>query len=130
MTRNAFLANRAVRGPGGLFSLPSTRSVSANVKLFRSGAYQTSYTKCFFSQAVASNENFGNLYRKSGTAQKHIAKREEIPRTDFNSSFVCVMDIPGSQNTMQRRANMKRTNENRNAACRYGQVGASDRGRE
>jgi len=118
VTRNAFVANRAVRGLGGLFNLPSRRSVSANVKYFRSGAYQTSYTKRFFSQPVASNEDFSNLYTKSGTA--HMVKREEIRRTDFRSSFVCVMDIPGSQNTMQRSATTKRTNEDRNAACKDG----------
>lgn len=128
MTRNAFVANRAVGGPGGLFNLPSRRSISANVKSFRSEAYQTSYTKRFFSQAVASNEDFSNLCTKSGTAQKHLVKREAIPRTDFRSSFVCVMDIPGSQNTMQRSANTKRTNEDRNAACKDGELGASNWG--
>lgn len=128
MTRNAFVANWAVRGPGGLFSLPPKHQVSANAKRFRSGAYQTSYTKCFFGQAIVSNEDFGNLYRKSGTAQKHVVKKEEIPRTDFKSSFVCIMDTPGSQNTMQRSANTKRINEERNAACKDGQLAASDHG--
>ena len=128
MARNAFVTNWAVRGPRGLFDLQSRHRVSTNAKKWRSGTYQTSYTKYFFGQAVASDEDFGNLYRKSGTTQKHLVKREEIPRTDFKLSFVCVTDTPGSQNTMQRSANTKRTNEDRNAACKAGQLGASDRG--
>lgn len=68
------------------------------------------------------------IYTRNQESHINIVKREEIPRTDFRSSFVCVMDIPGSQNTMQRSADTNRTDEDRNAACKDGQLGASDWG--
>jgi len=52
--------------------------------------------------------------------EKSLVERNEIPRTDFKSSFVGITHAPGSRNDVPRNESTKRTKEKRNAACMDG----------